>query len=589
VRQEIAAGLVSRRVKAVIPVLLEGAQIPKPELLPPSIRALTDQNAIAVSRHDIETGCVELVLAIENKGVDRQGDPRRSKLVTAAVSLVAVVAIAAFVLTRFDRSGDGSAVTPAGEVAASGESTPQPMLGQFNVAVAEFTSSEEDEASEARLLSAQLAKRLQAAFPAGAGMDVEVRGPEEVGVIGGATPEERRRSAEQIAGQIGADVVIGGQVSFVGPSSITPSAYLNPRRLADHPELGGLYELDPIAARGSYTNSVTKENLLTGLLGTTDAMGAFIRGVSYYSVVDEDPANPGLAEERFRAALLSPVLPSSTREGAHAFLGSLGLIRGDLDQAEEGFGAAVELNDASVRGRLGLAEVRFLRSTGQRCAEGTVDLEGLEDAAAGFSALTSADLDDTPMLKARLGAVRVQRCQGQAGVAVDLDEIESTLRSVLASVGSGDDMVELEAAARAELALVVAPPVGAPDRDALRESLAESTTAAELSLRPRNQAIYRWQQAFFAAQLEDLDAAAQGLAAASAADAEFADVTVDMLVPQGSGLLVPSGVGAPASTQTGSALAATGREVGPPLALGLALLGVGTLLTVWSRRLRHPV
>jgi hypothetical protein len=183
----------------------------------------------------------------------------------------------------------------------------------------------------------------------------------------------------------------------------------------------------------------------------------------------------------------------------------------------------------------------------------------------------------------------VERCQGQAGVPVDLGEVEAALREVITTAGDGDATRELAAAAHAELALVVAPAAGSSDRGALEESLVQSRRAAELSLRPRNQAIYRWQEAFYASQLQDLDAASAALEAAAAKDPAFDPVTVEMFVPQASGRLVPSGVGAPASVQTGPPLAVTGRDVGGQVAAGFALVVLGALMTAWSRRLRPRV
>ena len=590
VRQEIELGLTSRRVRAVIPVLLNGATIPKAEQLPPSIRPLVTRNGLVLSSADIDKGADELVEAIEDWGVPRQEDLSRSKLVVAAVVAVAALAVVGFGLTRVDRSDPSApevaapATPTAAADGAAGPATPTLMEGDFNVAVADFSAADPDDEARAGVLAARLAKRLSDELPSQTDVEVEVRGPDEVGAIVGDTPEARRRAAAQIAEQIDADVVLGGQVSFAGPSTIVPTAFLNPKRLFDHPELGGLYELDPIAARGSYANPITKDNLLAGLARTTEAMGSFIGGVSYYAVVDDDPSYPALAEQRFRSALESPVLPASAEEGAHAFLGSLGLIRRDLDQAQAEFTAASVVNDRSVRARLGLAEVRYLRSTGVRCAAGTADLGGLRDASAAFDAVAGEELDRGSEVKARLGAARAKGCQAQAGGAVDRAGVARSLRAVLTLAGDDEATRELAAAAHAELALAVAPAAGSPDTEAAAEALAETERAVALSLRPADKAVYLWQQAFFEVQLGEVEAARRTLADAAEADASFRAVTVDMLVPQSSGRAVPSGVGAPPNARTSTPLAVTGGREGDLAVVGAALLLLGAALRALGRR-----
>ena len=565
VRQEVATGLGSRRTR-VIPVLRDGAAMPTAAQLPPSLQDLVNRQFLEISEEDIDEDCLELVAAIEAAGVRRQKDVHRSRTRTAAAALVAGMVIAVLLLVvlalniETDEATEGQA---SGQTSgqASGQAPPTRMGGSFNVAVADFESEDPKDQAEAGLLAVRLAKRLQEALPEALpeGTDVEVRGPEAVGAIEGTTREARQESASRIAQELGADVVIDGEVSFAGPSRVVPMAFLNPNRLADHPELGGYYRLDSISASGSATNSVTKENLIAGLSKTTEAMGSFISGVSYFGVLDADPSYPGIAETKFRTALESPNLPEDAEEGAHAFLGSLALLRGDLGQAEAEYRAAVGMNPDSVRGRLGLAEVLLRQSSGQLCAEDTVSLADLRASEQAFADVLEEAVDEGTALKATLGVARAQRCQGQAGADVDLDRTISLLQEVVDDAGSGEAMAEFVAAAHAELALAKAPDVGSSD-DAearLEVSLEESETAAERSNRTSNKAIYLWQAAFYLNQLGRCDRAGEVMGEAAELDDRFENVGAGSIVAQASGKVVPSQEGAPRVVLDGPGLAYT--------------------------------
>lgn len=593
-RQEVAAGLSSPHT-TVIPLLLKGAPMPKAEQLPASIRALAERNYLIVSTEDIEENeCAELAVAIEKRGVRRLEDAGRSRLLTVAVAVAAVVALAAFALTRLDGPdssdrGTDALVAPAGGAPTAPEG-PVDMIGDFNVAVANFTSAAPEDQVAAGRLARTLARDLEKQSKDAPEAGMEVQGPEKVGVLGGSTKDEREQAAKRLASRINADVVIGASVSLAGPSTIDPIVFLNPERLADNPELGGLYNFDPIKADGSYTGRVTRESLVSDLKNNTAALGDFLDGVNYYAAADE-PEYAERARTSFTEALASQRLPKDAQEGAHAFLGSLSLLAGDNAGAAKEYEAARSVNPRSFRGRLGRAELRFLASAGQRCARATVNEAGLADAAAEFAAVGADDPDDLSGIKAALGRARAQRCQLQAGISVDGSGVEAALNAVIDRIeglpeGVRRSVRELEAAAHAELALVVAPEVGRADPEGLLErSLEESAMAAGLSTRPKNQAIYLWQQAFYAAMSGDAAGATEALARAAEMDPSFADVRVDMFVPQGSARFVPSGVGAPTSVLPGGLLPQTGGSVRVPLGLGLVLLAVGALLSVAARRL----
>jgi len=586
VRTEVEAGL-ARTDLRVVPVLVGGAQLPTPDQLPESMRGLLEWNA-AWLRDDSFDQDFEVLTH------DLGGVPRRRWLFGGSVAgaLLLAVGTGFFVL----HSVGGAAKSPSPPTAAvratasTTTTTLAPMDGGFNVAVADFTAknpSDKTDQEQARLLATRVTRRLTTMLGTdGTGSDIQIRGPDKVGPVTGDDPAQRQQSAAAIASRTGANVVIDGRVDFADPSSIKPGALLTATSFADSPELGGYYNLGAITYPGSYTNQVTKDQLVKDLSAATEALGQFIHGVSYYSVLDAEPGNPERAAQAFRAALRSPDLPTAAKEGAHAFLGSLALLKTDLAGAKSEFEAAVKLNPASPRGRLGLSEVALLQSSGNRCAASTVDAKGLDAAAAGFAAISPNGVDLPGVaLKVELGRARALRCRSQAGLATDFPAVAPALRHVIAAAGTNHETQELAAEAHAELALTIAPEVGRPDKAALEASLAETKLAVATSHRTRNKAVYLWQEAFYLDELGRPQEASAALAEAAALDPSFRSVKLADLLPQTTGRVVPSGAHAPDIVSHLSVLPFTGQDPRPLLDAGLALLALGVALVQLSRRL----
>jgi tetratricopeptide (TPR) repeat protein len=554
VRNEIEAGL-ARKDLQVVPVLVGGAMLPRADQLPESIRPLLEWNASFLKEDSFD---FDFEILVRSLGGRRRRFDKRLPLAIAAVVLLAVVA-AGLALRRSDDGGaaldDPSSTTRISLPAT--DTTPDPMTGGFNIAVASFTATDPANQDEAERLSARLADRLRTELASNpTGSSVEVRGPDDVGTLEGDTPSERSDAADQLAEDIGADVVIDGQVDFSDPTTITPSALLSPSILASSPELGGYYALGEIAYPGTFTNQVTEEGLLAALSSTTDALASFVRGVSYYSILDADPAFPAAAEAAFRAALDSPNLPADTQEAVQVFLGSLMLLRPDRVSALSYFEAAIALNPDSIRGRLGRAEVQLLNSNGDRCAAGTVDGDSLSAAAEAFADIDASEAEaPSAATRATLGEARALRCRSQAGLSADFGAVEARLRQVIVEAGDERWLQELAALAHAELALTIAPDVDAVDQAALEAALAETRLAIHSTV--RNEAVYRLQEAYDLHQHGRDDEAAAALATATELDARFRSVTVADLVPQPNGRVVPSGDNAPVIVSSTGQLAYT--------------------------------
>lgn len=600
VRTEVELGL-ARKDLRVLPVLVGGAILPKPAELPESMRPLLQWNAAWLEDDSFDHDFGVLVRDIGGRRGLRRYAP------ALAGGAVAVALLAGFVVLRGGGDGGGAGPTQVGarsEEATGTTEPPERMRGGFNVAVAEFRSTDPTTQAQAEVLAARLTRTLQAELSADPNLpDVEVRGPDEVGTLSGDTPEERSQAADEIARAINADVVIDGSIDFSDPSSIQPEALLNPAALADSPELGGYYPLGYISYPGSYTNQLTEDGLVAALTNATSGLAHFVRGVSYYQLLDgvPDPADPtrtkpGSAGENraaaaaaFRAALASPGLPNAAKAAAHGFLGSLALLSHDDGEAARQFTAALELNPESTRAQLGMAEVRFQLANGLGCEAGTVDAAGLAKAAADFAAVEPAATDPSgTAIKGTLGEARVRRCLSQAGSGDDFAAVDGMLREVIANASDDPAQQELAAVAHAELALVLAPPAAAPaDPVALEAALAETQQAIEITKREPNEAIFQWQAAFYLQQLGRADEATAALAEAARLDPAFRPVTLQELEPQGSGRLVPQG---DLRFSVAGALAFTGREVRGLVALALVLLALGLLALAASvARLGRPL
>ncbi|MGH9275345.1 MAG: toll/interleukin-1 receptor domain-containing protein [Acidimicrobiales bacterium] len=544
VRNEIEVGL-ARNDLQVVPVLVGGATLPRADQLPESIRPLLEWNASFLKEDSFD---FDFDILVRSLGGRRRSRDKLLLLAIAAVLLVAV-ATAGFLLAR---SGDDSLKTTgeSTDFSVPVSETDPPMTGGFNIAVAAFTSTDPANEDEAQRLAARLAERLQSELARDpAGPDIEVRGPDAIGLLEGNTPAERRAAAEALAESIDADLVIDGAVDFSDPTTIVPAALLSPSSLASSPELGGYYELGQISYPGTFTNQVTEEGLVAALTDATDALAHFVRGVSYYSILDAAVEYPDAAETAFKAALASPSLPLATQEAVHVFIGSLALLNRELTPAAISFGEALKLNPSSVRGRLGDAEVRLLQGNGERCAAGTVVGDLLTEAAELYAGIDTTELNaPSAATRATLGEARALRCRSQAGLGSDFEAAEELFRQVITEAGAERWLQELAASAHAELALTLAPPTGASDQAALSAALEAALDETRLAVEStdRHEPEYRWQEAFYLVQLGRDEEARAALAAATAINPDFGIVTVETMVSQATGRVVPSAEHAPA-------------------------------------------
>jgi hypothetical protein len=131
VRHEILAGL--RRGTKLVPVLVAGATMPQPSQLPPDLAELSRRNAIEIrdDRFDDDVGRLIALLGAIPGGRLATGGAAHSRRWIAVLALVAIAAIAGYVVFRpagSDPVPDGSG-TGAAPVAVP--APPAPVTGEW--------------------------------------------------------------------------------------------------------------------------------------------------------------------------------------------------------------------------------------------------------------------------------------------------------------------------------------------------------------------------------------------------------------------------------------------------------------------------
>jgi tetratricopeptide (TPR) repeat protein len=411
---------------------------------------------------------------------------------------------------------------------------PRPrMSGDFNVAVAQFggfdgqggvvKSADAADLADSvyRAMNDQLKQIAAAAGGNGGGFDIQVLSPVETGQISGATREERAQSAQNLADQINADLIVYGNLrSGATASSFVPEFYLSDRQLQDAKELPGQYEFGSSIETSANitTNPAARNELRTRLLARTGALGQFVIGLSYYVLYKFDEANQYFQQ----AKNVEGWDDHDGKEVLYLFLGNTAGQRKDLLSAQEYYSRALELKPEYARARLGAAEVIFQRSH-STCQHNTVDARGLAEAIRGYqSALDAAIQPPLADIKTKtnFGLGRAYLCLSQALVEDYWSKAESAFKKVIADYEGGNQRVqEMAAESHANLGIVYSPPECDPDpTPQFRRAAAEYQAAINISSRPARQAFFNRRLGEIYSRLKEYDAADKAYATAISLD-----------------------------------------------------------------------
>ncbi len=366
----------------LIPVLVDGATVPRTERLPTSIQPLCSLNAFEIRDgrfdNDVEALIGTLGLRPQLSVMVKQNRPA-----VLGLAVVFAVAVALGARLLIDRGLDR-------------------LSGDFNLAVAELDVGQGDQATARSLSEAtfdRLTAQLNSSERQGDFVNIEVASPAEIGAVQGDTFEDRATRASQLSIGLDADVVFYGQLDVAqGITRYVAEFYLSDRNLRNAEELSGAYQLAALELATTDPVAVTRE--VTALLeAQTFALSELILGLSFYSLGDYESALARFieAEKAWQGVAGKEVVFHMLGNAS----GKIGPKR--LAEAHDYYESALELDPDYARSLFGIAEVRFQESKGPECGEGSpsVDLAGLEEASERFEAVRSMEAPPLSFLGVR--------------------------------------------------------------------------------------------------------------------------------------------------------------------------------------------
>ncbi len=436
VRTEVRLALSEADLR-IIPVLVDGAVMPDPDGLPSDVRDLAFRNGVEVRATRFDD---DMAHVIEQIGGRRMRLLARHRWALTAVLAIAVVSLGFAARTLFRG--------------------PDPMSGDFNLAIAEFSASGDAEQPDAQQLASAVHTAVEqelSRFEAGGQLTaLQVADPAAVGAVVGTDLSARAVEAERIATGINADVVLMGDLEMSGGvSRFDAEFYLSDRNLRNVEELAGAYSLGTTEINATDPVTVRRE-VAQVLQNQATAIAELVVGLSYFSISDYSTAYEHLtsANEAWRGE----------QSGREVVLQILGLTTGQLgpDRVEEArgyFESALALNPNYPRALFGLAAVEFIEARGEQCsgneAEGPTNIPQLESVIRQFERVAAMEAPPLSFLDihSRLEIGRVYQCLALTGQDRWADA-ERELNAVVASYdGSNERLRNIVAEALRSLAL----------------------------------------------------------------------------------------------------------------------------------------
>jgi tetratricopeptide (TPR) repeat protein len=281
-----------------------------------------------------------------------------------------------------------------------------PMTGDFNIAVAQFQVYGEGEEGfkDAQELARGFANAIEREINDLADEindTIQIRFPQETGIVHGNTDAERAENARALAAEINADVVIYGTIVVDDLAAVTkPEFYVSDRDFTLAAEVAGQYRMGGEIPLDKVDNRSLRNNAEDTLENRFRALTYIINGLSDFTVGQYEEA--GI---KFSRAL--EIQAWDTPDVIYVLLGNVALHQHKWMEAEEHFSNARDINPDYARAHGGLATA-FLFQAAASAPSGTYDfdIELLDKAIDAFQrALDSSDqspLADTPT-RARFG------------------------------------------------------------------------------------------------------------------------------------------------------------------------------------------
>ena len=228
---------------------------------------------------------------------------------------------------------------------------PAPMTGDFNVAVAQF-SEVTDEGIVSSALATQIGKLLfdfiDSEYKAtDFGLDIQVA-HRKIGIL------TEDREAEQLAYDIGADMVIYGSVFVIGDEAIlSPKFYV-----ADQPDTGELTGQHQLALPIQFDISLLsfQDKIHTELRSRAAILVHFTKGLVHCSASNLDAASH-LFQEAIREAERRD--PFHGQEVLYLFAAVANRLQRDFEEAVENLDQALSLNSEYARAYVALGNIYY--------------------------------------------------------------------------------------------------------------------------------------------------------------------------------------------------------------------------------------
>jgi hypothetical protein len=324
------------------------------------------------------------------------------------------------------------------------------MLGDFNVAVAEFEMADPNgspiEGSDGKALANSIYAQVKAGLGE-ANIEKVVAhyeppwAPEQTGRVEGRTAEERATSAAQLAERINAHMIIYGVVTQAGDrSQLTPEFYVRTKGFEQGQELLGPHALgSPLRMALPFKPTGFTDVDNPALAGRIDALCLITIGLVYLSA-----ENPHEALDYFqRAEQIPGWIRSAGKEIVYLLIGSANLrlsstekTAASLAAGAEAFATALDINPDYARAQLGQAAVAYLQALKDptKITRNTVDLAMLDEAEHAYRA--AGTMKDAPpsvhvSTKIAFGLGQIYLVRG--GILSDTVQLE-TARTAFESV-----------------------------------------------------------------------------------------------------------------------------------------------------------
>jgi tetratricopeptide (TPR) repeat protein len=327
---------------------------------------------------------------------------------------------------------------------------PERLAGDMNIAVAPFTATARDGEADGSQIGDRLAHQVRTTLGAQLGRRsdpargaFDIAPPPALQPVEGGTAGERTTAAERLAGEVGADIVVYGDIRIEPDRSIlAPRFYLSGQTLGDADELIGSHRLGaPAVIVGAGDSFATRVQARRLLAARTRTLSDFVVGLSYF---DSDKYEA--ATRWFRQAEAAGA-GGEASEVIYLFLGHAAGRSGELVQAGRFYERALEAEPEYARARFGLAEVQFQRSHGG-CKPDKIDADGLHKALRGYlraEAERRKPYGDLLQARARFGRARALYCLAQAGIEARFADAEALFRSVVRAYTGGEPILKDEA------------------------------------------------------------------------------------------------------------------------------------------------